>query len=131
MECSIFFVKQKTAYEMRISDWSSDVCSSDLPGRGGWADYCLTSRLTRPGRQPIWRAVLNGQDRTIDMARPKFGEFVNQVRTEAGKIVWPKNRETVQTTIMVLIMTTLLALFFLGIDTVFNAIVTWLTSLAR
>src|SRR3546814_9174321 len=26
----IFFVKQKTAYEMRISDWSSDVCSSDL-----------------------------------------------------------------------------------------------------
>src|SRR3546814_6535856 len=27
---SIFFFKQKTAYEMRISDWSSDVCSSDL-----------------------------------------------------------------------------------------------------
>src|SRR3546814_14743202 len=31
--CFIFFFKQKTAYEMRISDWSSDVCSSDLvPG---------------------------------------------------------------------------------------------------
>src|SRR3546814_8162212 len=33
--CSVFlfcFFKQKTAYEMRISDWSSDVCSSDLPG---------------------------------------------------------------------------------------------------
>src|SRR3546814_7933505 len=32
-ECCIyfFFFKQKTAYEMRISDWSSDVCSSDLP----------------------------------------------------------------------------------------------------
>src|SRR3546814_3044398 len=29
-----FFFKQKTAYEMRISDWSSDVCSSDLP----WPD---------------------------------------------------------------------------------------------
>src|SRR3546814_5515355 len=28
--CVIFFFKQKTAYEMRISDWSSDVCSSDL-----------------------------------------------------------------------------------------------------
>src|SRR3546814_6535749 len=27
----LFFCKQKTAYEMRISDWSSDVCSSDLP----------------------------------------------------------------------------------------------------
>src|SRR3546814_10442792 len=28
--CWCFFVKQKTAYEMRMSDWSSDVCSSDL-----------------------------------------------------------------------------------------------------
>src|SRR3546814_5698065 len=38
MSCSmslviVFFFKQKTAYEMRISDWSSDVCSSDLPSR--------------------------------------------------------------------------------------------------
>src|SRR3546814_8031631 len=34
--CYFFFFKQKTAYEMRISDWSSDVCSSDLvrPARG-------------------------------------------------------------------------------------------------
>src|SRR3546814_5447669 len=31
--CIFFFFKQKTAYEMRISDWSSDVCSSDLPLR--------------------------------------------------------------------------------------------------
>src|SRR3546814_19853925 len=32
-----FFFKQKTAYEMRISDWSSDVCSSDLPcWQGKW-----------------------------------------------------------------------------------------------
>src|SRR3546814_5886023 len=30
MCCIVFLVKQKTAYEMRISDWSSDVCSSDL-----------------------------------------------------------------------------------------------------
>src|SRR3546814_14493557 len=34
MKC-IFFFKQKTAYEMRISDWSSDVCSSDLAVGGG------------------------------------------------------------------------------------------------
>src|SRR3546814_3193893 len=38
-----FFFKQKTAYEMRISDWSSDVCSSDLrllagPGPTAWPD---------------------------------------------------------------------------------------------
>src|SRR3546814_8820425 len=33
MCCFFFFFKQKTAYEMRISDWSSDVCSSDLVDR--------------------------------------------------------------------------------------------------
>src|SRR3546814_8100524 len=33
--CLFFFFKQKTAYEMRISDWSSDVCSSDLRAAGG------------------------------------------------------------------------------------------------
>src|SRR3546814_7331263 len=32
VSCCFFFFKQKTAYEMRISDWSSDVCSSDLGG---------------------------------------------------------------------------------------------------
>src|SRR3546814_1570569 len=32
--CVVFFFKQKTAYEMRISDWSSDVCSSDLHHHG-------------------------------------------------------------------------------------------------
>src|SRR3546814_5427390 len=34
MAYSFVFFKQKTAYEMRISDWSSDVCSSDLATRG-------------------------------------------------------------------------------------------------
>ncbi len=48
-----------------------------------------------------------------------------------SKIVWPTSRETVQTTIMVIIMMTILSLFFFGVDTVFNAIVSWLTSLAR
>src|SRR3546814_18335703 len=33
--CHFFFFKQKTAYEMRISDWSSDVCSSDLFSKYG------------------------------------------------------------------------------------------------
>src|SRR3546814_7134173 len=35
MSCVVLFFKQKTAYEMRISDWSSDVCSSDLLGLEG------------------------------------------------------------------------------------------------
>src|SRR3546814_8557798 len=39
--CYCFFFKQKTAYELRISDWSSDVCSSDLynAGPGRYAAY--------------------------------------------------------------------------------------------
>src|SRR3546814_8113494 len=42
-----FFCKQKTAYEMRISDWSSDVCSSDLimPRQIGLSMYQLDSNL--------------------------------------------------------------------------------------
>src|SRR3546814_1831004 len=36
MLCVFFFFKQKTAYEMRISDWSSDVCSSDLCRCAHW-----------------------------------------------------------------------------------------------
>src|SRR3546814_76187 len=39
-----FFFKQKTAYEMRISDWSSDVCSSDLGSRAR-CDWCGGCRL--------------------------------------------------------------------------------------
>src|SRR3546814_9435671 len=38
-----FFFKQKTAYEMRISDWSSDVCSSDLVDRRGQRAARLTA----------------------------------------------------------------------------------------
>src|SRR3546814_18333577 len=44
-----FFFKQKTAYEMRISDWSSDVCSSDLPAGDrvddGHADHAAAAQL--------------------------------------------------------------------------------------
>src|SRR3546814_1503782 len=55
----VFFFKQKTAYEMRISDWSSDVCSSDLPlvpgntvtGTFDVADRTrFTLTLTQPSR---------------------------------------------------------------------------------
>src|SRR3546814_10365531 len=36
----VLFFKQKTAYEMRISDWSSDVCSSDLPAKLAHTAVC-------------------------------------------------------------------------------------------
>jgi len=57
------------------------------------------------------------------VAKVNPGEFIRQVRAETGKVVWPTSRETVMTTVMVLIMTTILALFFFGIDSAFSAIV--------
>jgi preprotein translocase subunit SecE len=50
-------------------------------------------------------------------------QFLNQVKTETAKVVWPTRKETVSTGIMVVIMTTMLALFFFGIDSAFAAIV--------
>jgi preprotein translocase subunit SecE len=64
------------------------------------------------------------------MAKLTPGEFIRQVRTEGAKIVWPTGRETMATAIMVLIMTALLAIFFLGIDSLFGFIVNWLLSFA-
>jgi preprotein translocase subunit SecE len=58
-------------------------------------------------------------------------EFVKQVQTEARKIVWPTRRETIMTGIMVMIMTTLLGVFFLGIDSIFDFIVNSLLRLAQ
>ena len=65
------------------------------------------------------------------MAKNSPGEFIRQVRTEIGKVVWPTRQETVQTAIMVLIMTVILAVFFLGVDAVFAAIVKGLLALAE
>src|SRR3546814_11972259 len=60
-----FFFKQKTAYEMRISDWSSDVCSSDLrapdraDGRGRAGQSAQPCRPSRRAHRPIWAATLS------------------------------------------------------------------------
>jgi preprotein translocase subunit SecE len=51
------------------------------------------------------------------------GEFIRQVRSEMAKVVWPTSKETVTTAIMVIIMTSLLAFFFFGVDSVFSMIV--------
>ncbi len=63
------------------------------------------------------------------MARTTPGEFIRQVRAETARVVWPTGRETVMTTVMVLIMTTLLGLFFFGLDSFFSWIVKSLLAL--
>ena len=65
------------------------------------------------------------------MAKTSPAEFVRQVQVETAKIAWPSRRETITTTIMVLIMTTVLSLFFLGVDQVLGRLVKTLLSLAN
>ena len=50
------------------------------------------------------------------MARTNPGQFIQQVRSEVSKVVWPQRREVLLTTIMVLIMATLTAIFFAIVD---------------
>ena len=57
------------------------------------------------------------------MAKVSPGEFFRQVRAETAKVVWPTRKETMTTAIMVVIMTTLLGVFFFGVDSAFSAIV--------
>jgi preprotein translocase subunit SecE len=63
------------------------------------------------------------------VAKTSPGEFIRQVKAETAKVVWPTMKETRTTTIMVGIMTTLLALFFFGIDQLFSSLVKFLLSL--
>src|SRR3546814_15759859 len=65
----VFFFKQKTAYEMRISDWSSDVCSSDLARLRLLGTTAPTARGLRSQRPRNSRLRRNGAKRvdTADM----------------------------------------------------------------
>jgi len=63
------------------------------------------------------------------VAKVSPGEFIRQVRAETAKVVWPTRKETVATAIMVMIMTTILALFFFGTDAFFKTVVVKLLSL--
>jgi preprotein translocase subunit SecE len=58
------------------------------------------------------------------------GKFMREVQAEARKVVWPTRQETTTTAIFVGIMMVILAVFFLGVDSVFGKIVSWLLSLA-
>src|SRR3546814_5320370 len=69
-----FFFKQKTAYEMRISDWSSDVCSSDLLGPG--SAIVNTTSIT----------AYQGYPKMVDYSATR-GAIVAFTRSMAGALV--------------------------------------------
>src|SRR3546814_3937784 len=69
---NFLFFKQKTAYEMRISDWSSDVCSSDLAAgeMDGEAGACAPS-WSHAWRAVAWNDRFCSRSRTSDAARSR------------------------------------------------------------
>src|SRR3546814_13066449 len=80
-----FFFKQKTAYEMRISDWSSDVCSSDLSREVGCrADPFRHAPSARPGRNGRDLADAKRQPLRHGL-RPRRAAAVPQARNRRAK----------------------------------------------
>jgi len=57
------------------------------------------------------------------VAKTSPGEFFRQVRAETAKVVWPTRKEVMMTAVLVVIMTSILGLFFFGVDSAFSAIV--------
>src|SRR3546814_10757043 len=94
-----FFFKQKTAYEMRISDWSSDVCSSDLAGGAGFrapslrAAHELSLRLLlRAGLCAADRAALGAL--CICHVHGQFADWPRHAGSDAGRCRIQRVRET-------------------------------------
>src|SRR3546814_12517411 len=79
---SMFFLKQKTAYEMRISDWSSDVCSSDLLS---YAAGQFANQLKQP---PPFYPINGGKGRTLSGEIPKEPKdwLIGQLRGWGGAV---------------------------------------------
>src|SRR3546814_17301701 len=73
MTAFFFFFKQKTAYEMRISDWSSDVCSSDLPTAKVGMIYSYDSR---------WAIDLQRHHKDFDPIKA-FTDFYRPLRVQS------------------------------------------------
>src|SRR3546814_4767012 len=82
-----FFFKQKTAYEMRISDWSSDVCSSDLGNAGRRQALQAVAAGWRHGHGRLWhfavavRAVCLGHEERRSEERRVGKECVSTCRS--------------------------------------------------
>src|SRR3546814_8885424 len=80
-----FFFKQKTAYEMRISDWSSDVCSSDLPRAA--APIGIQASITAPTRADRLspKEKSDAQDDLRQPPRRRRGK-VHRLRSEERRV---------------------------------------------
>lgn len=64
------------------------------------------------------------------MARTNPLQFMQQVRAEVSKVVWPSRRETVITTVMVFVMAAIFAIFFFGVDQIVQLVLRTILGLA-
>src|SRR3546814_2444799 len=78
-----FFFKQKTAYEMRISDWSSDVCSSDLTSLAysSYVGVIGTGRIKRGRIKPNTPVAVVNRDGTV-----RNGRVLQVLRSEERRV---------------------------------------------
>src|SRR3546814_6108185 len=90
----IFFFKQKTAYEMRISDWSADVCSSDLHNRFFFPERNATMSALTLGTIIVEAGETSG---TLTQARAAFHQgrklFILDSCFQRTDITWPARFE--------------------------------------
>src|SRR3546814_705217 len=85
LDCSFVFFKQKTAYEMRISDWSSDVCSSDLH-HAGVLIPCFVSRQIYAGAGKVLQTA-RGAMYCIAQRAEHIWEGVSSATTRSRPII--------------------------------------------
>src|SRR3546814_2133379 len=79
----IFFFKQKTAYEMRISDWSSDACSSDLIVRQIGAAHRVRRQA---GRRVGYPQLFDPRVAAMTVVRVGFGHAAPVARSEERRV---------------------------------------------
>src|SRR3546814_16810963 len=82
----IYFFKQKTAYEMRISDWSSDVCSSDLPGSR--ANHITAAAMTSAGMPSHARCFRDNMDRSAMIGTLGWASDCTEPRVSQPRCCW-------------------------------------------
>jgi preprotein translocase subunit SecE len=99
----------------------------------GGADPYLKAASDKDRQSYAKDAIMAEQKQVAEEKKRKTspGEFFSQVKAEANKIVWPTRDETVRTAIFVFIFMLILSLFFLGIDSVFGAVVRYAIGLLQ
>src|SRR3546814_6499922 len=97
--CSVCFFKQKTAYDMRISDWSSDVCSSDLRAdeeedqddgdrcQNGPVEGAAALFRRIAGEQALRRILVETRIRRVDQDHPRHCRQNRKGRDEVERPV--------------------------------------------